>query len=109
MVSQWTRIELASVLSRLVRMGELNKEIAGLCNERFTILLAENFQLVLPELDDYDLSWNYLTRLNTSLRAGEALHLAIAFNLAVEKIINLDEGMLKAGKFLRLPVDRGIS
>ncbi len=55
-VSQWTRIELASVVARLVRMGELNKEIAGLCNERFTVLLAESFQVVLPQLDDYNLS-----------------------------------------------------
>ncbi len=107
-VSQWTRIELASVLSRLVRMGELNEETAVLCNERFAILLADNFQVVLPDLDDFDLSWDYLARFNTSLRAGDALHLAIASNLAVEKIITLDQGMLKAGEILKLPMDRGI-
>jgi predicted nucleic acid-binding protein len=42
------------------------------------------------------------------LRAGDALHLAIASNLAVDQIITLDEGMITAGKVLKLPVDRGI-
>jgi uncharacterized protein len=107
--SQWTRVEFASVLSRLVRMGELSKETAGLCNERFSLLLVENFEVVLPEIQDFDLSWRYLTRLDSSLRAGDALHLAIAANMAVDQIITLDEGMIKAGTVLKLPVGRGIS
>lgn len=106
--SQWTRVEFASVLSRLVRMGELSKETAGLCHERFSLLLVENFQTVLPEIEDFDLTWHYLTRLDSSLRAGDALHLAIASNMVVDQIITLDEGMIKAGNVLELPVDRGI-
>lgn len=106
--SQWTRIELVSVISRLVRMEELDIKSAELCSERFAFILAENFHVVLPDLDDFNLGWNFLTRLDNSLRAGDALHLAIASNLAVEKIITLDEGMLKAGKILKLPVERGI-
>ena len=46
---------------------------------------------------------------DTSLRAGDALHLAIAHNLAADKIVTLDKGMLKAGKSLNLPVDQGIT
>ena len=47
-------------------------------------------------------------RLDTSLRTGDALHFAIAHNLAADKIVILDKGMLKAGKSLNLPVDQGI-
>ena len=61
-----------------------------------------------PKIEDFDLTWRYLTRLDSSLRAGDALHLAIASNLAVDQIITLDEGMIKAGNVLKLPVDRGI-
>jgi uncharacterized protein len=57
----------------------------------------------------FDLTWRYLTRFDSSLRAGDALHLAIAANMAVDQIITLDEGMIKAGTILKLPVDRGIS
>lgn len=101
-------MEFASVLSRLVRMGELSNDTAGLCNERFSLLLVEYFQVVLPQIEDFDLTWRYLTRLDSSLRAGDVLHLAIASNLAVDQIITLDEGMIKAGNALKLPVDRGI-
>ncbi len=106
--SQWTRVEFASVISRLVRMGALSKETASLCNERFFLLLIEHFHVVLPEAEDFDLTWHYLTRLDNSLRAGDALHLAIASNMAVDKIITLDDGMIKAGNILKLPVERGI-
>jgi predicted nucleic acid-binding protein len=107
-ISQWTRIEFASVLSRLVRMGELKKDIALLCKERFSKVLAENLQVQLPSIADFDLCWKFILRFDNSLRAGDALHLAIASNLAVETIFTLDNGMLKAGRQLGLPVASGI-
>lgn len=107
-VSQWTRMEFASVLSRLVRMGELKKDIALLCTERFNTLLTENFQVVLPGIADFDLCWKFLAQFSNNLRAGDALHLAIASNLAVETTFTLDNGMLKDGRMLGLPVDSGI-
>ncbi len=107
-VSQWTRVEFASVLSRLVRMGELKKDIALLCAERFNTLLIENFQVVLPSIVDFDLCWEFLAQFNNNLRAGDALHLAIASNLAVNTIFTLDNDMLKDGRLLSLPVDSGI-
>jgi len=106
-VSQWTRVEFASVLSRLVRMGELKRDIATLCSERFSTLLTESLQVVLPGIADFDLCREFLARFNNSLRAGDALHLAITSNLAVETIFTLDNGMLKDGRLLGLPVDRG--
>ncbi|OGQ96433.1 MAG: hypothetical protein A2521_08880 [Deltaproteobacteria bacterium RIFOXYD12_FULL_57_12] len=107
-VSQWTRVEFISVLSRLVRMGELQTDIASLCSERFSILLTENLRVVLPSMADFDLCWKFMDRFDNSLRAGDALHFAIASNLAVEAILTLDDGMLKEGRLLGLPVDRGI-
>jgi len=108
MISQWTRVEFASVLSRLVRMGELKKDSALLCKDRLSTLLAENFQVVLPGGVDFDLCWKILARFDNNLRAGDALHLAIAANLAVKTIFTLDSGMLKDGELLGLPVSRGI-
>jgi len=108
-VSEWTRVEYASVLSRLVRMGELGIENAQLCTERFSLLLNESFQVVLPSLADFDLCWKLLAPCNNHLRAGDALHLAIASGLKAEAIYTLDNGMLKEGRQLNLPVDRGIT
>jgi uncharacterized protein len=108
-ISQWARVEFVSVLSRLVRMGELERRVALLCSNRFCELLAESFQIALPSPSDFDLCWKFMERFDNSLRAGDALHLAIASNLAVETIFSLDKGMIKNGRHLGLSVETGIS
>jgi uncharacterized protein len=47
-------------------------------------------------------------RFETGLRAGDALHLAIADNHRAAAIYSLDKALLKAGKILDLPVRMGI-
>jgi predicted nucleic acid-binding protein len=42
------------------------------------------------------------------LRAGDALHLAIAVNNNARMIYSLDRTFIQAGKKLGLPVQRGI-
>jgi uncharacterized protein len=44
----------------------------------------------------------------TGLRAGDALHLAIAANNKARTIYSLDRTFVQAGKILGLPVQRGI-
>ena len=90
-------------------MGELQADIVSLCGERFSTLLDENLRVVLPGVADFDLCWKILARFDNGLRAGDALHLAIASNCAAEAIFTLDHGMIKAGRLLGLPVDRGIA
>ena len=41
------------------------------------------------------------------LRAGDAFHLAIAANNGAKKILTLDQGFIKVGKQLKLPVSAG--
>ena len=49
-----------------------------------------------------------LGKFNTGLRAGDALHLAIAGNRQAEAFYSLDKGPLMAGRLLDLPVSMGI-
>jgi predicted nucleic acid-binding protein len=42
------------------------------------------------------------------LRAGDALHLAVAKNHRGEAVYSLDKTLLKAGRLLGLPVSTGI-
>lgn len=109
LVSQWTKAEFGSVLSRLVRMRQLDPASAAACAAQFDLLLDESFELVTPTAADFEHCWKILTRFDTSLRAGDALHLAIAANRKVTAVYSLDNGMLSAGKRLKLPVHRGIS
>ena len=107
-VSQWTRVEFASVLSRLVRMQQLDGEDAKACSIRFDAFLQQSFNIFTPTLADYKRCWNFLTCFDNNLRAGDALHLAIAANRECKEFYTLDAGLLQAGKLLDIPVSRGI-
>ena len=66
------------------------------------------FELLVPTAEDFAAAARYLEVPKTGLRAGDALHLAIAANHGAARILTLDQGFLGAGKLLKLPVTRGI-
>jgi len=107
-VSQWTRVEFSSLIGREVRMGSLDAQAAERADARFEAMVDETFSILLPTADDYGLAKRYLGRFETGLRAGDALHLAVANNHHAAVIYSLDETLLKAGRFLDLPVSLGI-
>jgi predicted nucleic acid-binding protein len=107
-ISHWTRVEFFSTLARQVRMGGLGPKAARDVDAEFTAVAAKSFINLLPIADDFDLSMQYLRRYKSGLRAGDALHLAIAANNKAEAIYSLDNTFLKAGRKLGLPVRRGI-
>lgn len=106
--SMWTQIELASLTARKLRVGELSASEAGAVSHKFTQVLAEYFQILLPTAADYASATRFLEVPKTGLRAGDAFHLAIAANHGAKKIFTLDQGFIKAGKQLKLPVSSGI-
>jgi predicted nucleic acid-binding protein len=107
-ISHWTRVEFSSLLAREVRMGGLTRRTALAADVQFEEVAAESFIVLLPNADDFDLSKAYLQHYRTGLRAGDALHLAIASNHRVTAFYSLDQPLLKAGKKLGLPVRSGI-
>lgn len=107
-ISHWTRVEFASLLARHVRMGGLTVEAAKAVGAGFDTMVDETFVVLLADADDFDLAREYLRHHRTGLRAGDALHLAIAGNRNAETIFSLDKTLLKAGTMLGLPVSRGI-
>ena len=108
-VSHWTRVEFASLLAREVRMGGLDHPTARDVATEFETIVAESFVTLLPGARDYTLARQYLGHHDSGLRAGEALHLAIAQNNRAEAIYSFDETMLRAGPALGLPVRVGIA
>lgn len=107
-VSKWTGVEFASMVSRGVRMGGLSADVGRNLVEVFDATIALSFVVLAPNSYDFDLAQEYVAHFSTHLRAPDALHLAIAVNNGANKILTLDEGLLKAGKQLKLPVSRGI-
>lgn len=104
----WTRVEFASLLAREVRMGGLDAGAAREAGSRFEAMIDESFVVLLPNRDDFDRAREWLGHFETGLRAGDALHLAIAWNRGSEAIYSLDKRMIAVGKTLGLRTSAGI-
>ena len=107
-ISHWTRVEFSSLLAREVRMGGLKSQTAEEADAQFETIVKESFAVVLPNAGDFELAKKYLGTYEAGLRAGDALHLAIASARRAEVIYSLDKRLVKAGKALGLPVSAGI-
>jgi uncharacterized protein len=89
-------------------MGGLDRQKATEADAQFEAMLRESFTIHLPDANDFALAKEYLTHSETGLRAGDALHLAVAGNRRAETVYTLDKRLLKAGNMLGLPVSMGI-
>ncbi len=107
-VSHWIRVEFSSLIAREVRMGGLAESDALLAIGQFDELVAESFQILVPGVADYELAKEYIQHFATKLRAGDALHLAIAHNNGAKTLYTLDEGLLHAAKLMKVHASRGI-
>lgn len=106
--SMWTQVELSSLVSRKVRMGELSDSQADVVRREFDRVLVESFEILAPTAADFAAAAKYMEIPKTGLRAGDALHLAIAANHHAKRILTLDQGFVEAGKLLKLPVTLGV-
>lgn len=107
-VSHWTRVEFTSLVAREVRMGGLAETDALRAVAQFDELVTESFQVVAPGVADYELAKAYIVHFATKLRAGDALHLAIAHNNGAKTFYTLDEELLNAARLMKIHASRGI-
>jgi predicted nucleic acid-binding protein len=63
---------------------------------------------VAPGVADYELAKASIQHFATKLRAGDALHLALASNNGAKTFYTLDEGLLNAAKLMNVRASRGI-
>ncbi|MEM9276021.1 MAG: type II toxin-antitoxin system VapC family toxin [Cyanobacteria bacterium P01_F01_bin.143] len=79
-ISDWTKVEFASLLSRLVRMGELSKELVEAVITAFLEDVKQSYSVITITRNDFERASEFILQWDTGLRAGDALHLAIADN-----------------------------
>lgn len=96
-ISEWCRTEFASAVGRHVRMAILEKDAAAEVIRKFRNLTKDSLSVLAVESADFVLASRYLERFELGLRAGDALHLAIASNSGGE-IYSSDEVMLKCAR-----------
>lgn len=104
-ISDWTIVEFASLLSRRVRMDELTPELMTAIMGSLQEDAAQSYTVFTVTTADFMLAAEFIQQWNTGLRAGDALHLAIARNRGVENLLSLDRGLLDAAQQFSIPSD----
>jgi hypothetical protein len=66
----------------------------------FGTLTSESSNVLVAMVADFSLARDYIERFSTTLRGGDALHLAIAANQGAKKILTLDPGLLDTRRHL---------
>jgi predicted nucleic acid-binding protein len=103
-ISQWTCVEFSSALALAVRTKRVDAHSAAAAETEFDAVIAETFLVLPTRAKDFELGRDYMRQYSVGLRAGDALHLAIAANHQADAIYTLDHVMHKAGRRLGLPV-----
>lgn len=103
-ISYWTYVEFSSLVARRLRMGEINQDHADQIMAMFEYDMCLSFNLLMPSISDYELACKFLQKPNTGLRAGDALHLAIAHQYQL-KFYTLDKLLVKIAPSLNIKVN----
>jgi len=101
-ISEWTCAEFSSAIGMKVRTGELTTELACETLRTFRALAENSLKVLVPDRADYLLSSRYLEQFDLGLRAGEALHLAIAADHGARVIYTLDRRLVEISRKLKI-------
>jgi hypothetical protein len=103
--SEWTRVEFTSAIGIKVRNRELTEPLARRALAAYYQAFEPGIKVVTPSRDDYILAADYLQDLKSGLRSGDALHLAVAVNHKVSRLLTLDKVFVKAARGISLSVE----
>lgn len=104
-LSDWTCTEFASAMGVNVRAGVLPPRTATAAQKLFEQTVTASFTLLSPARRDYTLARQMLTHYKMGLRAGDALHLAIAKNNGAVALMTFDRRMRRAAKSFGIATD----
>ncbi len=103
-VSEWSIAEFASAAAVKVRTGEIASTMAKQARTRFLDFVQDHCSIALPQRAEFRRAADLAGDASLKLRAGDALHLAIAEASKVQGILCLDETMGAGAKMIGLNV-----
>lgn len=99
LISDWVVSEFSAALSVKLRNGEIGLEHRGEALSLFTRLADESFLNLAVSRSDFRVAARFADQHLSGLRAGDALHLAIAANHGAS-LHTLDKRLAQAGQGL---------
>jgi len=103
-ISEWSLVEFASAAAIKVRTGQVAPNLAKQAMARVHEFAQKHCTVAVPGREEFHRAAELAGDDTLKLRAGDALHLAIAASLSAQAILCLDDAMIESAKSLGMNV-----
>lgn len=102
-LSSWTVTEFSSAVSLKIRTKQIQLEERALILSNWRIFVAESAAVIAVDTKDFEIAESFVSNHHLALRAGDALHLAVAKSAGCS-VVTLDRRMADAALELGVKV-----
>jgi len=103
-ISEWTLVEFASAAAIKRRAGHATTKLVKQATTRMYEFAQKHCMVAVPGRENFRRAAELAGDAELKLRAGDALHLAIAESLDMQGILCLDQAMIESAKLLGMSV-----
>jgi hypothetical protein len=103
-ISEWSLVEFAAAAAIKVRTGQAAASLAKQATARVREFARKHCAVGVPGREEFRRAGELAGQGTLKLRAGDALHLAIAESLSAQGILCLDDAMIESARALGVRV-----